>query len=196
MKNISRHFSRIASQYRNLRITDLEPIQYVANKLHALTKIEAADIGCGTGRYDLSLFQHIGERLHMHCIDSNAEMLEQLSNFLQDNNINNFHAQIASADNIPLDDNSMNAIFSFNAIHHFDIPSFLNESHRVLKNNGYIFIYTRLKKQNKRSIWGEHFPDFYEKETRLYDLNELEDFIDKTWYIKMMNSIKRKNSVH
>jgi len=28
-----------------------------------LTEIEAADVGCGMGRYDVKLFQYLGERL-------------------------------------------------------------------------------------------------------------------------------------
>ena len=39
------------------------------------------------------------------------------------------------------------------------------------------FIYTRLRNQNSRSIWGEHFPLFVDIEDRLYELDELEQYI-------------------
>ncbi len=42
-----------------------------------------------------------------------------------------------------------------------------------------MFIYTRLRSQNKRNIWGRYFPKFNEKEKRLYELNELEEMLKK-----------------
>jgi len=55
--------------------------------------------------------------------------------------------------------------------------SFLHESIRTLKDDGHLFIYTRLRNQNYRSIWGEHFPLFAEMEDRLYELDELKQHI-------------------
>ena len=43
---------------------------------------------------------------------------------------------------------------------------------------GSIFIYTRLRSQNARNIWGRYFPLFPEKEDRLYELDELEGMIE------------------
>lgn len=36
-----------------------------------------------------------------------------------------------------------------------------------------MFIYTRFRDQNERGIWGQQFPDFAEKEKRLYDEDHL-----------------------
>ena len=47
----------------------------------------------------------------------------------------------------------------------------------ILKDNGRLFIYTRLRNQNYRSIWGEYFPVFGDMEDRLYELNELEEYV-------------------
>jgi SAM-dependent methyltransferase len=69
-------------------------------------------------------------------------------------------------------------VVSFNAIHHFDAPNFLKEASRVLKSKSRLFIYTRLQSQNARNVWGMHFPNFAQKETRLYELNELEHIIE------------------
>jgi SAM-dependent methyltransferase len=74
---------------------------------------------------------------------------------------------------MPFPDNTLDCMFTFNAIHHFDLPEFLKESSRVLKSGGYLFAYTRLREQNERNIWGLYFPKFNEKETRLYSLDEL-----------------------
>lgn len=84
-----------------------------------------------------------------------------------------------------LKDNSLDCIFTFNAIHHFKILGFLKESSRLLKDNGYLFIYTRLRSQNRRNIWGKHFPLFNEKETRLYEINELKSLLRKINGIKI-----------
>jgi SAM-dependent methyltransferase len=69
-------------------------------------------------------------------------------------------------------------IFVFNAIHHFNLREFLARAARVLKDEGSIFIYTRLRSQNARNIWGRYFPFFLEKEDRLYELDELEGMIE------------------
>lgn len=36
-----------------------------------------------------------------------------------------------------------------------------------------MFIYTRFRNQNERGIWGQYFPDFAEKEKRLYDEEQM-----------------------
>ena len=170
------HFSKVASYYRDVRITDVEPIVFIAEILKNLNEIRAADVGCGTGRYDLLLFKHLNS-LHLACIDINESMLEQASEYLTRHGITNFITIRADADDIPLEDNSMNCIFTFNAIHHFNFFEFLEKSCRVIKEDGKIFIYTRLKSQNNRSIWGKYFPLFSEREDRLYELEELEQLI-------------------
>lgn len=104
-------------------------------------------------------------------------MLLSLEDHLTAQNITNFCVRQGDANRLPLDNDSMNCIVTFNAIHHFDVPKFLSESMRSLKDDGYLFIYTRLRNQNSRSIWGEHFPSFVDMENRLYELDELEQHI-------------------
>ena len=173
MRKINHYFSRIAHKYKDLRTTDLRSLSVIKKKLENLTKIEAADVGCGEGRYDVELFHYLGERLSLTCIDANESMLNELVKNLRDHNIRNFKPIKAQASALPLSNNSLDTIFTFNAIHHFNLLGFLKEASRVLRNNGYFFIYTRLRSQNKRNIWGKYFPKFHEKETRLYKLNEL-----------------------
>ena len=171
------HFSRIAASYRDLRTTDLEPILFIKDRLKGHHRIEAADIGCGAGRYCLKLFQHLDNLHHLTCIDFNKVMLEQTSNYLREAEITNFKTIRSLAEDVPLADNSMDCIFTFNAVHHFDFMKFMEKVRRVLKDGGSIFIYTRLRSQNARNIWGRHFPLFLEKESRLYELHELEEII-------------------
>ncbi|MCD6391350.1 MAG: class I SAM-dependent methyltransferase [Dehalococcoidia bacterium] len=177
MRKIHHHFSRIAHSYRDLRTTDLEPILFIQKKLQRKSKIIAANVGCGAGRYDLKLFRHLGNKLFLYCIDANEEMLKHLKDFLDKHEIRDFNTIKANAEKIPLADNSLDCVLTFNALHHFKPLDFLKESSRILEDNGYLFIYTRLRSQNRRNIWGRYFPLFNEKETRLYELNELRNLL-------------------
>ena len=64
----------------------------------------------------------------------------------------------------------------FNAIHHMDAVSFLNGAAPTLNPTGRIFIYTRFNEQNANSIWGKYFPKFMEKETRLTDREQVQQW--------------------
>ncbi len=151
-----------------------------------MTDIEAADVGCGAGRYDISLFQCLKGRLYLHCIDSNQDMLNNLQSYLLENKITEFKIKRAYAHDLPINNRSLNCVFTFNAVHHFKINEFLNEVIRVVKDEGYLFIYTRLRSQNLRSVWGKHFPLFNEKEHRLYELNELREILGTFSNIKLV----------
>jgi SAM-dependent methyltransferase len=103
-------------------------------------------------------------------------MIQHLKDYLTEKKFTNFSARAGDASKLSLENNSMDSIMTFNAIHHFDLDKFFSESHEILKNDGKLIIYTRLRNQNYRSVWGEHFPLFGDMETRLYELNELEEY--------------------
>ena len=165
------HFSQIASIYSQIRTIDYELINYIAKKLAFKHTIVAADIGCGDGRYSIKLIEKLRNRLSLTCVDVNYEMLQQISKI--SSNFQNLQTRQAFAEKLPFDDNSLDCIFSFNAIHHFKINEFAKECNRVLKNNGLLFIYTRLKEQNESNIWCKFFPGFSKKENRLFDIQRL-----------------------
>lgn len=175
-QTMNHHFSRVASSYRQVRTTDFEPIQFMGEVLKNLSPVKAADIGCGAGRYDHLLFQRLNH-LHLTCIDMNEPMLRQVSDYLTHHYISDFETINADGKNIPLQDNSMDCIFTFNAVHHFNFQKFLEESGRIIKPNGRSFIYTRPRSQNAENIWGQYFPLFSQKENRLYELREMEQSI-------------------
>lgn len=112
-------------------------------------------------------------------------MLKQLSSYLKSHNIKKFQTIKAFANKLPLPENSLDCLFSFNAIHHFKISGFFNEASRILKKDGHLFIYTRLRSQNKRNIWGKYFPFFNQKEMRLYELNELKEIVKNVPKLKI-----------
>lgn len=158
---------------------------FITKKLQNLNKIEAADVGCGVGRYDIKLFHYLGEKLHLTCIDDNENMLKELTKNLKEHKIGNFKPIRAPAKALPLAANSLDAVVTFNSIHLFTFLDFLKEASRVLKDNGYLFVYTRLRTQNKRNIWGRFFPQFCEKEKRLYELTELKEMLERMPILKL-----------
>jgi len=170
------HFSDVAGLYNKLRTTDLEPVMFIKDMLNGNGNIAAADIGCGAGRYSLQFLQHLGLH-HLACIDVNESMLEQVSSTLSAEGLTNFSTIESAAEHIPLVDNSIDYIFTFNAIHHFDFLAFMNEATRITRDRGSIIIYTRLRSQNAENIWGKHFPLFLEKESRLYEIDEMDQII-------------------
>ena len=183
---MSEHFSTVAPFYSQIRTIDLDPINYIAKKLASKSKIVAADIGCGDGRYSIKLIEKLRNRLSLTCVDNNYEMLQQISKI--SSNFQNLQTKQAFAEKIPFDDNSLDCIFSFNAIHHFKINEFAKECNRILKNNGLLFIYTRLKDQNESNIWGKFFPDFSKKENRLFDIQGLTKCISNQTSLNLKSS--------
>ena len=167
------HFTKLSNNYNDIRNTDFAPVSFIANKLKNRTTISGADIGCGAGRYDLLLLRQL-PKLDLTCCDSNEQMLHETSSYLRSNDIRNFHILKVDANNFSIPNKTFDFISSFNAVHHFEPITFLRRSASSLKNKGYLFIYTRLRSQNERSIWGRFFPQFHEKEDRLYDLGDVE----------------------
>ncbi len=84
----------------------------------------------------------------------------------------------SNIDDLSLEGNAYDCFFTYNAIHHFDFVMFLKKASMFLKEGGLIFIYTRLKSQNARNIWGKYFPLFTEKEDRLYELDEMKRWVE------------------
>jgi len=178
MNRIDRHFSAIAESYREMRSTELAPIRYIAQKVKTERKLIAADVGCGCGRYSFTLIKHFKQRISLVCIDRNVDMLDQLKDYLRKNSIHNFIAVQSDAGSIPMKDQSLNLIVTFNAIHHFPFLQFLKEAWRLLRRNGLLFIFTRTRSQNQKNVWGKYFPLFTTKESRLYEIQELKQYIE------------------
>lgn len=200
IKKTQSHYARIANIYRSLRVTDSEPVLYVKGIIGDKGKITAADVGAGAGRYARLFFEHLGkENLFLYCYDTNEFMLESLEQYLDDHGIRNYATKIAMAQELPLSDNSLDAIFCFNAVHFFNTPKFLRESARVLREGSFLFIYTRTRTQSTKSIWGKHFPSFNQKESDLYKTDMLDSEIEKTKGLELMETktftLSRENTL-
>lgn len=165
------HFSEVASDYNEIRTTDTDPIQFIKNTLRGWEAPQAVEIGCGPGRYALQLLKYL-PGLNLVCGDVNESMLEEAERYLRKNGQTNFSTARIDAMNLKFPAGSLDCVFTFNAIHHFDPVPFLHEAVNALREDGRVFIYTRFKSQNARSIWGKYFSGFTKKEKRLTEPHE------------------------
>ncbi|MEE9249105.1 MAG: class I SAM-dependent methyltransferase [Dehalococcoidia bacterium] len=157
----------------------MSPVKAIRDNLVETDGLYVADVGCGTGRYSHQLFLHLGPAIKLVCVDVNRAMLDELKWAIDPAMDPSVESIQASANALPFDDGTMDVVTTFNAIHHFDVAGFLRESRRVLKEDGKVFLYTRLREQNATTIWGRFFPGFLEKETRLYTRSEMSAYISR-----------------
>lgn len=170
-----RHFGTIAPRYRELRDVDERAVDRVSRELEILSqtapRVLLLDVGAGTGRYTEAVLRDAAERgdlaFHGVAYDAVQEMLSSGSahRALRTGSIDR---TIGLAELLPFGAASFDAVLSFNAVHHFDLPAFLGEAARVLRPGGRFIVYTRTPEQNERTVWGRFFPHFAARETRLY----------------------------
>ena len=173
------HFTRVSAVYRKVRTTDPEPVNHIAQEFAGYSSVRAADIGCGEGRYDLLLFDAL-PGLHLTCVDANQAMLGEAAQLLSDNGIDRFETRQTRVETLELGGSSFDCVVSFNAVHHFNLDDFFRVTRDGLKEDGHLFVYTRLPAQNARTIWGRYFPGFVEKEARLIELERIYQLIERT----------------
>ena len=67
------HFSKIASNYKELRTTDIDHIKYIKNHLGKESKINIADIACGSGTLLKACLDDFVEKHINECVGSNVK---------------------------------------------------------------------------------------------------------------------------
>ena len=92
----------------------------------------ALDVACGTGLSTRALLTIASD---VYGTDSSEEMLKLAAEPSQ------IHYSVAPAERQPFGDGEFDLITVCSAIHWFDIDAFLNEAHRLLKQNGWLVIY-------------------------------------------------------
>jgi ubiquinone/menaquinone biosynthesis C-methylase UbiE len=179
-KTISRHFDRIASKYGDIRDTDPHVVDMVISHLPVRNRpLDLIDIGCGTGRYTDIMARRLIHILRVFCCDCSAAMLTECRKRMERGYPGrDIEYCRVSANDLPFVDDAFDVIVTFNAVHHFDLDRFLSEASRLLRPGGLLSIYTRTPEQNARTIWGQHFPGFTDRESRLYGYERLEKAID------------------
>ena len=151
------HFSRVAGLYSDIRNTDHTPIHFIRDALDGADRIMGADIGCGSGRYSALLLECL-EGLNLTCVDANRTMLDELTHNFGDCGIRDFKTVHARIEDLDLEDESLDCVISFNAVHHFDFPLFTTTMRDCLKSGGHGFIYTRTPEQNRQTGWASSRP--------------------------------------
>jgi SAM-dependent methyltransferase len=174
------HFERVAAVYDSLRTTDEAPVRWIRQLLPD-RPVTAVDLGCGTGRYSKLLHALLPDGSLLVASDVSAAMLAALH---AGDGGGGGEARIAllrsTAEALPLRGASVDVVTSFNAVHHFDLDRFLAAAARVLRPGGHLFVYTRTRTQNARTIWGRWFPGFAERERRLHSERELRAAVRRT----------------
>jgi ubiquinone/menaquinone biosynthesis C-methylase UbiE len=179
-KDLSQHFNRAASKYAARRDTDPDVIEPIIQHLPRHRRsLDLLDVGCGTGRYTHIISQRINRRLRLVCCDySSAMLVECRKRMGRQSASKDIHYCRLRADDLPFPDEGADGVVTFNAVHLFKLDRFLGEASRVLRPGGLLAIYTRTPDQNRRTVWGRHFPGFTENETRLYSREQLKRFVD------------------
>lgn len=111
------------------------------------------DLGCGSGRWAKLVAQHVAE---LHCIDASKEALDVAKKNLIE--CTNCYFHLASVDNIPLEDNSMDFGYSLGVLHHLPNPAEgIRSCVSKLKTGAPFLLYLYYAFDNKpswfKSIW-------------------------------------------
>ena len=175
-QSMEHHFERVTSVYTHVRNTDPGVVEAIISFLRVdKTPIDVADIACGTGRYSKIIAARLNSNLRLFCCDNSNEMLSECRNRMsREFPSQRTHYCLTSANDLPFADGYFDVVTTFNAVHHFDLDRFSSEAARILRPGGLLSIYTRTPEQNARTVWGQHFPGFTKRETRLYRCERLE----------------------
>ena len=140
------------------------------------------DVGCNTGRGG-QVLKDLNKNYEIWGMDVVQERLEQLDDKVYAKKI------LGSASDIPIEDNSVDAIVGGEFIEHLyalDAVSFLAEAFRVLKVGGVLLVttpnpYDIKRKYRKESILGfshvsQHFPDILKLQFKMSGFSKVKIF--------------------
>jgi ubiquinone/menaquinone biosynthesis C-methylase UbiE len=132
--------SDIASVYDEARGLPPESLRHwlAALSAHLAGRVVSliVDLGCGTGRFTEPLAKHFSARVIG--IDPSQKMLAQARRKPRSDRV---IFEQASAESLPLTDNSVDMVFISMAFHHFaNSAAVAAECRRVLRDTGYIFV--------------------------------------------------------
>jgi len=120
------------------------------------------DLGCGTGRFSFMLSEKYDAMIT--AIDPSIPMLNKGK---KKGNNKNIVWQKGTAEDIPLDDNSINLVWMSQVFHHIDnIDNALKEIYRILAMDGYLAVRNGLKEHIDEIIWYQCFPEALEIERK------------------------------
>jgi SAM-dependent methyltransferase len=156
-------YNSIGKQYSKTRIPDIRIVNKLIDLLNLPKGSLIADIGAGTGGYSLAL---ANQGYFVHAVEPSLVMQKQAVE----------HPQIkwftGYAENLPLPDNSVDAVVSILAIHHFsNLNKAFQEMQRVIRDGAIILLSFDIRFAQK--IWlYDYFPFLWEDALKFLPLNE------------------------
>ena len=179
-RQLSEHFVQVSARYRTLRELDLDAVriisEVVARGADLGRPVRLLDVATGSGRYLDAVSHCLASTLALKVVPIGLDLSPAM---LRQARIRNGHAGlrarhlVGSVETLPFRTSSCDVMTCFNAVHHVDVARFAGEASRVLTPAGQLVVYTRTPEQNRRTIWGRHFPEFATRETRLHDVEDL-----------------------
>jgi demethylmenaquinone methyltransferase/2-methoxy-6-polyprenyl-1,4-benzoquinol methylase len=160
------------------------------------------DVACGTGDIAKLFTKNVNKFYQITCVDPNKGMIEKGKEKLKGNK--NLNWIIASAENLPADDNSFDFYtISFGLRNTKNLNKALKEAYRVLKPGGRYFCLEFSKIQNSGlnflyKNYSKIIPSIGkmvvgEKEPYEYLINSIEEFVNQEQLIDLMEKNNFKN---
>ena len=177
---LSDHFAKVSGRYRTLRELDLAAVRLISDMVARGADLDRPvrllDVATGSGRYLDAVSHFLASTLTMRVVPIGLDLSPAM---LTQARIRNGHAGprarhlVGAVETLPFRTASCDVMTCFNAVHHVDLARFADEASRVLTPSGQLVVYTRTPEQNRRTIWGHHFPEFATRETRLHEVEDL-----------------------
>jgi SAM-dependent methyltransferase len=117
---------------------------WLIDHLDLQTAMEVLDVGCGPGWIWRSQAERLPNELRLSLIDSSPGMIKDaLANLATVEKIEIVSAKVADAIDLPLPDETFDAVLLLHVLYHVEDPrSALREARRVLRPGGQVFIST------------------------------------------------------
>lgn len=138
-KKVEKYFKETAWKWDKIRkdYYDETLKDIIIQKTNIKTGNTVLDIGCGTGFLTLGLAKAVGKNGKVIGIDISEEMMKKAEENLFRAGVSNIEFKVGDAENIPLEDNSMDTVVGNMVLHHCPNPeNAVKEMARVLKPNG------------------------------------------------------------
>ena len=184
---LSEHFAKVSARYRMLRDLDLGAVRIISELVAARLPadpgrpVRLVDVATGSGRYLDAVSDFLGSALAMEVVPIGLDLSPPMLTQGHDGHAGlRARHLVGVVEMLPFRASSCDVMTCFNAVHHFDLARFAGEASRVLTPTGQLVVYTRTPEQNRRTIWGHHFPEFATRETRLHRVNDIRAALEAT----------------
>jgi SAM-dependent methyltransferase len=156
-------YNSIGQKYSKTRVPDIRIVNKLIDLLNLPKGSIIADIGAGTGGYSLAL---ANKGFLVNAVEPSVVMQKQA---VEHEKIRWFTSY---AENLPLLGNSVNAVVSILAIHHFShLEKAFQEMHRIIRDGAIILLSFDIRLAQK--IWlYDYFPFLWEDALRFLPLKE------------------------